>query len=117
MSLRVNLGVAGFVGVTKLGAGSIASDQNLAVNNFYVVQATSDLTLTLPAPTGTEDYTGSVIIVKILSLHTNGTITIDRGTGNIDDDTQNIELDEEGQVISLYYVNSTIGWSLGPATL
>lgn len=126
MAIRVNLAAGGVVGVTGLHAGRIGIANNnttIAQDGVYAAGhgETAAFTINLPTPGTDENFVGRVIIFKNF-LPTGTELTIGRETrggtqADIDGSASDYILDEQFQVISFYYIDNTIGWLAGPATL
>ena len=132
MAVNVNIAASGVVGVTGLTPHVLTSannGENLQVDAVYAVTGTTRVTVNLPLPGTNEDFAGKVIILKtflptvtppldstsnvlVISPETRGGVT-----ARIDSSTTERVFNVVNQTVSFYYINDTIGWLAGPATL
>jgi hypothetical protein len=102
MGLTIDLPSAGLLGVTGATGGVIAVDTTAVQNGIYIIEGTTNLTLTLP----TTIDVGGTILVKNTGT---GTVTV-TSAANIENSASNVTMNTQNEFIRFVYVSASYGY-------
>ena len=91
----------------QMTAVSVSSNITLEANKRYLVDTSSQRTLTLPATPANGD---EVQVFDITGTAGTNKITVDSNSLKINGTVQNLEIDVNSDAVSLVYTGSTYGW-------